>query len=195
MKLIAGLGNPGRHYVNSRHNIGFLCINAFAREHGIDLSKRQSKARVGRGEVAGQKVIVAKPGTFMNLSGESVAPLARYYDIALSDIMIVYDDVDFPLGTFRIREKGGSGGHNGMKSIIQHLGSQEFPRIRVGIGTRETEEEGSKVQSGRSPEYVLGNFARDERPVVHEVCMRVVEAIECILSEGIATAMNRYNSS
>lgn len=191
MKLIVGLGNPGRHYVNSRHNIGFQCINAFAREHGIDLSKRQSKARIGVGQITGQKVILAKPGTFMNLSGESVAPLARYYDIALTDILIVYDDVDFPLGSFRIREKGGSGGHNGMKSIIGHLGSQEFPRIRVGIGKQG---EGSKVQSDRSPEYVLGNFTRDEKPVVDKVCMRVVEAIECILSEGITTAMNRYNS-
>ncbi len=127
MKLIVGLGNPSRHYVNSRHNIGFQCINAFARERGIDLSKRQSKARVGKGQITGQKAILAKPGTFMNISGESVAPLARYYNIALPDILIVYDDVDFPLGTFRIREKGGSGGHNGMKSIIQHLAVRPSP--------------------------------------------------------------------
>ncbi|MFP3974913.1 MAG: aminoacyl-tRNA hydrolase [Dehalococcoidia bacterium] len=192
MKLIVGLGNPGKHYVNSRHNIGFQCINAFAREHGIDLSKRQSKARVGTGQIAGQKVILAKPGTFMNLSGESVAPLASYYGIDLADILVVYDDVDFPLGTFRIREKGSSGGHNGIESIMQHLGSQAFPRIRVGIGPVETD---GPAQSMRSPKYVLGDFTRDERAVVDEVCTRVVEAIDCILSEGIATAMNRYNSS
>ncbi|MDY6911853.1 MAG: aminoacyl-tRNA hydrolase [Chloroflexota bacterium] len=195
MKLIVGLGNPGRAYADSRHNFGFQCVNLFARNQSIEFAKRQSKARIGFGEIAGEKVLLAKPGTYMNLSGESVAPLVRYYRIDLADLLVVYDDLDFTLGKIRIREGGGSGGHNGMKSIINRLGSQEFPRIRVGIGPIEDDEPSGVLQEIRTPNYVLGHFTAEEKAVVDEVCPRVAEAIDCILTEGIATAMNKYNSS
>ncbi|HAZ31766.1 MAG TPA: aminoacyl-tRNA hydrolase [Dehalococcoidia bacterium] len=193
MKLIVGLGNPGRAYVNTRHNIGFECLNLFARKEGIVWARRQAKARIGFGEVAGEKVILAKPLTFVNLSGQSVGPLVRYYRIAPDDILVVYDDVDFPLGKIRIREGGGAGGHNGMKSIIEHLKIHDFPRIRVGIGPLPEVEPGGPAEKMRSREYVLGHFTFDERAVLAEVYPRVTEAIFCILSEGVTTAMNRYN--
>ncbi|MCL0074007.1 aminoacyl-tRNA hydrolase [Dehalococcoidia bacterium] len=193
MKLIVGLGNPGRAYVNTRHNIGFECLNLFARKEGIAWDRRQAKARVGFGNVAGEKVILAKPLTFVNLSGQSVGPLVRYYRITPADILVVYDDVDFPLGKIRIREGGGAGGHNGMKSIIEHLNMRDFPRIRVGIGPLPEVDPGGSSEKMRSRGYVLGHFTSDERAVLAEVYPRVAEAISCILSEGVTTAMNRYN--
>lgn len=192
VKLIAGLGNPGRAYADSRHNVGFRCLNKFARNNGIEFSKRRSKARIGFGEVSEVGVVLAKPQTFMNLSGESVAPLARYYKIELPDILIVYDDVDLSLGRIRIREKGGPAGHNGMKSIIRHLGSNEFPRIRVGIGPLENDTV-DYYKETRTPDFVLGRFTPEERTVVEETIPRVAEAIYCILSEGTSDAMNKYN--
>ncbi|MDD5094884.1 MAG: aminoacyl-tRNA hydrolase [Dehalococcoidia bacterium] len=194
MKLIIGLGNPGQAYVNSRHNLGFQCINLFARKQGIAFAKQQSKAKIGTGEILGQKVILAKPRTFMNLSGESVAPLMRFYKIDLADLLVIYDDIDLPLGKIRIREKGSAGGHNGMKSIIAHLGSQDFPRLRVGIGTIPTDDPSRPPQAARTPHYVLGHFTSGERTVVDEVCQRVDEAIGCIIIDGIITAMNKYNA-
>ncbi|MFO8101472.1 MAG: aminoacyl-tRNA hydrolase [Dehalococcoidia bacterium] len=191
MKLIVGLGNPGRVYSDSRHNFGFRCINRFAREHGIEFSKQRSKSRVGFGEVAGEKIVLAKPQTFMNLSGESVGPLVRYYRIDLPDLLVIYDDVDLPLGTIRIREKGGAAGHNGMKSIIQNVGSQDFPRIRVGISPPAQEGGGSN----RNPDFVLGKFTREEKRIVDQVCPRVAEAIDHVLGEGIVAAMTKYNAA
>lgn len=193
MKLIVGLGNPGRAYVNTRHNIGFECLNLFARKQGIDWPKRQAKARVGFGNVADKMVVLAKPGTYMNLSGESVGSLARYYKIVPADILVVHDDVDFSLGKIRIREGGGAGGHNGIESVIEHLKTRDFPRIRVGIGPVADGEPGASSGKMRSPGYVLGRFTSEERTVLAEVYPRVAEAIFCILSEGITTAMNRYN--
>ena len=195
VKLIVGLGNPGRAYADSRHNVGFQCLNIFARKQGITWARRQAKARVGTGEVAGEQVILAKPRTFMNLSGEAVAPLVRYYKIALSDLLVIYDDLDFPLGKVRIRERGGSGGHNGIKSIIEHLGSEDFPRIRVGIGPIQTDDSLGSPQKTRTPQYVLGHFTAEEKAIVAEACLRVAEAIYCILAEGISAAMNRYNAN
>ncbi len=190
LKLIVGLGNPGRVYSDSRHNFGFRCINLFARELGIEFSKQRSKSRIGLGEMAGHKIILAKPQTYMNLSGESVGPLVRYYQIDLSDLLVIYDDVDLPLGTIRIREKGGAAGHNGMKSIIQNTGSQNFPRIRIGISPPAQDEN----VSNRNPDFVLGKFTPDEKRIVEEVCPRVAEAIGYILTEGIASAMTKYNA-
>ena len=191
VKLIVGLGNPGREYADSRHNLGFKCINLFAKERGIEFSKQRSKSRIGFGEVAREKVILARPQTFMNLSGESVAPLARFYKIEPSDILIIHDDVDLPLGKIRIREKGSPAGHNGLKSIIQQLGSQDFPRLKIGVGTLEKDD--SEV-SMRTPEYVLGSFTKEEKLIVADICSRASEAIYCILAEGITTAMNKYNA-
>lgn len=191
VKLLVGLGNPGRIYADSRHNLGFRCINRFARDQGIEFKKQRLKSRVGFGTIAGEKVIVAKPQTYMNLSGESVGGLIRYYRIDLRDLLVVYDDVDLPLGTIRIREKGGAGGHKGLQSIIQHVNSQAFPRIRVGIRPPDAPED----LVTRTPDFVLGRFTSAEKPVVNEIGPRVSEAIECVLREGIATAMNRYNSA
>lgn len=183
-RLIVGLGNPGRKYRNNRHNIGFMAIDRLAAAHHIELSRVQSKAVIGTGRVDRQPVILAKPQTFMNKSGDAVGPLANYYRIDPQAVLVVYDELDLPLGTLRLREQGGSGGHNGMKSVIQHLGNN-FPRLRLGIGR----------PPGRMPPsaYVLQDFAVDEDPIVEELLTGAVEAIETFLSEGIEMAMSRHN--
>lgn len=183
MKLIVGLGNPGRSHVHDRHNVGFRCISHLGRKHRIALKERKSKARFGRGEIAGTPVVLAKPQTFMNLSGESVRLLVRRFGVSLDDLVIIYDDMDLPLGKVRIRPHGGSGGHKGVESIITSLGSQAFPRIRVGIGRPE----------GDAVSHVLKVFNAGERRILDGTLNMVTDAVCCILSEGIETAMNRYN--
>jgi len=182
--LIVGLGNPGRKYQENRHNIGFMAINRLAEKHSIDLTRVQNKAVIGSGQIDGHAVILAKPQTFMNKSGDAVGPLAKYYKIEPSAILVVYDELDLPLGTLRLREAGGSGGHNGMKSIIQHLGN-DFPRLRLGIGR----------PPGRMPPaaYVLQDFSAGERPIVDDLLDNAVQAIETFLAEGIDLAMTRHN--
>lgn len=194
MKLIVGLGNPGRLYANNRHNVGFQCLNWFARSQGISLAQRRARARLGVGEIAGAKVILAKPRTFMNLSGQAVAALVAKFGVSPADLLVIYDDLDLPLGKIRIRQRGGSGGHNGMKSIIAHLGSRDFPRIRVGIAPlQEDEATAIPKEATKTPEYVLSDFTPQEKPVIKEVCAKVADAISCLLTEGIAAAMNKYN--
>ncbi|MFQ5924935.1 MAG: aminoacyl-tRNA hydrolase [Dehalococcoidia bacterium] len=183
MKLIVGLGNPGKAYLNNRHNVGFRCIDHFARLNRILLTKRQQRAKVGIGEVVEKKVVLAKPRTFMNLSGQSVSRLVRYFGVPLEDLLLIHDDLDLPLGKVRIRLRGGSAGHRGVESIIASLGSQDFPRIRVGIGRPD----------GDETAYVLTDFSAEERELVEEAISKVADAIYCILSEGIEAAMNRYN--
>ena len=192
MRLIVGLGNPGRRYVNNRHNVGFKCLDFFAREQGISVNRRTAQSKIGTGEVAGVKVILAKPQTFMNQSGSAVAALMHRHNIPTKDILIIYDDLDLPLGKIRIRESGSSGGHKGMKSIIAHLGSQGFPRIRIGIAPQGSEagEPSPKVDAIG---YVLSDFTAEERAVIREVYPKVTAAIRCLLTEGIAAAMNKYN--
>jgi peptidyl-tRNA hydrolase, PTH1 family len=192
MKLIIGLGNPGRHYVNNRHNAGFKCVDLFAREHGISLTQRGARSKLGTGEVANTRIVVAKPQTFMNLSGEAISALVRRYKISARDILVIYDDLDLPLGKIRIREKGSSGGHNGLKSIISHLGTQEFPRIKVGIAPAEDSDSVSTPKVD-AIEHVLSDFTEAEKNVMQEVYVEVAAAIEYILTEGIAAAMNKYN--
>jgi len=192
MKLIVGLGNPGRDYVNNRHNVGFKCVDLFAREHGIPLTQRRALSKLGIGEVSGTKIVLTKPQTFMNLSGEAVSALARRYKISAKDILVIYDDLDLPLGKIRIREKGSSGGHNGLKSIIAHLGTQDFPRIRVGIAPSEGSDSAAAPEVD-AIEHVLSDFTEAEKAVMREVYLRVAAAIECVLTEGIAAAMNKYN--
>jgi len=192
MKLIVGLGNPGRHYVNNRHNAGFKCVDLFAREHGISLTQRGARSKLGTGEVANTRIVVAKPQTFMNLSGEAVSALARRYKLSSKDILVIYDDLDLPLGKIRIREKGSSGGHNGLKSIISRLGTQDFPRIRVGISPAEGSDNAAAPEVD-AIEHVLSDFTDAEKTVMREVYLRVAAAIECVLSEGLAAAMNKYN--
>lgn len=186
MKLIAGLGNPGRAYADSRHNVGFRCINRLAKLHGIPLGRRQSKAQIGIGRMADIEVVLAKPRTFMNTSGEAISLLVRRFDLALHDLVVIYDDVDLPLGKIRLRQGGSSGGHKGVESIIGCLGSQDFPRIRVGIGRPQGDISDTVA-------YVLGSFTPEEKVVLEETIAKVAEAVLCLLTQGIASAMNKYN--
>lgn len=182
--LIVGLGNPGRAHAFNRHNVGFMAVDKLALRAGIELRRVQSKAIVGSGRLADRPVILAKPQTFMNLSGEAVGALAGYYRIPPAAILVVYDELDIPFGVIRLREKGGAGGHNGMRSLIQHLGN-EFPRMRLGIGR----------PPGRmdAAAYVLQDFGRDELPRVSEMLSAAVEAIECFVCDGIDLTMSRFN--
>ena len=191
MKLIVGLGNPGRGYANNRHNVGFICLNHFARTQGIRFDKKQGRARIGIGEVAGSKVVVAKPQTYMNLSGESVSRLIKKFDINLNNLLVVHDDLDLPLGRIRIRYGGGSGGHKGVDSIITWLGSQDFIRIRVGIGRPATPI--AEISEADIIAYVLSDFTPNEKQTITKVIPRIGEAIYCLLTEGLTAAMNKYN--
>ncbi len=193
MKLIVGLGNPGRGYANNRHNVGFICLSHFARTQGIRFDKKQGCARIGTGEVADSKVVVAKPQTYMNLSGQSVSRLIKKFDINLDDLLVIHDDLDLPLGRIRIRYGGGSGGHNGVDSIINALGSQDFIRLRVGIGRPVKNEDSTEPSDDEIITYVLSDFTPDEKQAITQVIPKVTEAIYCLLTEGLTSAMNRYN--
>jgi len=191
MKLIVGLGNPGKAYAHNRHNAGFRCLNYFAKLHPIRFDHRQCRARVGIGKVRGEKLLLAKPGTFMNLSGNPVACLVRKHNIPLSDLLVIYDDLDLPLGKIRLRHIGGSGGHKGMNSIISALGSEDFPRIRVGIGRPQAEAQ--SVSEDAIVNYVLSDFSPQEEATIKPVIVKVAEAIDCFLTQGIETAMSKFN--
>ncbi len=182
--LIVGLGNPGRKYKANRHNIGFMAVDRLAGKFGISLNSVKNRAIVGNGRIQQRAVVLAKPQTFMNLSGDSVGPLAAFYKIAPEKVLVVYDELDLPFGALRLREKGGAGGHNGMKSIINHLG-QEFPRLRLGIG---------RPPGQMAPaSWVLRDFGEDERPLLNVVLNEALQAIETFLIEGIQLAMSRHN--
>ncbi len=189
MKLIVGLGNPGRIYAHNRHNIGFMCLNYFAKTPGIRFDKKQGRARIGTGEVAGSEVVVARPQTYMNLSGQSVNQLVKKFNINLDDLLVIHDDLDLPLGKLRIRHGGGSAGHKGVDSIITHLGSQDFSRIRIGIGRPDK----TPLTEDDIIAYVLSDFTPDEKQIIAQVIPRVSEAILCLLTEGLTVAMNKYN--
>lgn len=185
MKIIAGLGNPGTKYAGTRHNVGFSVIDELAERHKISMSAGKHKAIMGKGIIDGEKVILAMPQTYMNLSGESVRALMDFYKCTPEDLIVVYDDIDLDVGKLRIREKGSAGGHNGMKNIILHTGSQEFVRIRVGVG--------KKPDRMDLADYVLSRFDKDELPFMRESCTKACEAVETILSDGAVAAMNRFN--
>ncbi|MFQ6121763.1 MAG: aminoacyl-tRNA hydrolase [Dehalococcoidales bacterium] len=193
MKLIVGLGNPGRIYARNRHNIGFMCLGYFAKQQGIRLDKKQGQARIGTGEVAGNKLIVARPQTHMNLSGESVSRLVKKFNISLNDLLIIHDDLDLPLGKIRLSQGSGSGGHKGVDSIITHLGSQDFPRIRIGISRPSIIEGSVETREADIVAYVLSDFTPDEKKTITQVMPKVGEAILCLLTEGLTAAMNKYN--
>ena len=193
MKLIVGLGNSGRRYANNRHNLGFMCLNYFARTHGIRFDKKQGRARVGSGVVASNKVVVARPQTYMNQSGQSVKLLLRKFSVSLENLVVIHDDLDLPLGKIRIRRGGGSGGHKGINSIIAELGSQDLLRLRVGIGRPSPAEGSNETTEADIIAYVLSDFSLEERQVVTQVIPRVSEAIICLLTEGLTAAMNKYN--
>ena len=185
MIVIVGLGNPGRQYENTKHNMGFVTIDRFAEKHGIDISKTKFKALVGEGFISGKKVLLVKPQTFMNLSGESVRAIVDFYNLEPADVAVVYDDIDIPIGSIRIRKQGSGGSHNGMKSIILNLNFDDFPRFRVGIG----------ADRGYIPlkDYVLTGFQKDQLDPMRSAIDKCACAIECMISEDIDTAMRKYN--
>ena len=185
MKLIVGLGNPTNKYEGTRHNVGFDVIDKMADEYGIGLDVIKHKGMYGKGKIDGQTVILLKPMTFMNLSGESVSQVASYYKIASSDIIVVYDDINLDVGRLRVRGKGSAGGHNGIKSIIAHLGSDKFKRIKFGVG--------DKPKNWDLADWVLGKFPTEEYATLREANKKACEAVECILTDGIESGMNKYN--
>jgi peptidyl-tRNA hydrolase, PTH1 family len=183
--VIVGLGNPGTKYELNRHNIGFLTIDFLAEKYGVKVKKLKHKALFGEGKIRGSKVVFVKPQTFMNSSGESVQEIISWYKADLQNLIIIYDDVDLETGQLRIRATGSAGSHNGMKSIIYMLGSDKFPRIRLGIG--------QPPQGWDLADYVLGNFRTDERDVIKRLIERTSDAVGDIVNSGIEIAMNRHN--
>ena len=183
--LVTGLGNRGREFQNNRHNVGFMLVRHLAERLGVSFSRMQSKALVTKGEYKGKRLILAKPQTYMNLSGQAVAPLVRFYKVPLENLLVAYDDVDLPFGLLRLRPSGGSGGQKGMQSIISTLGTEEFPRLRVGIDRPPGRMEAS--------DYVLQDFSKDQVEALAEILDRGVEAVLTFIDEGLDAAMNKYN--
>ena len=186
MYLIAGLGNPTKEYDKTRHNVGFSVIDVLADRYRIDISEKKHKALCGRGVIEGQKVLLLKPQTFMNLSGESIRAAADYYKIEPEEMIVIYDDISLDPGQLRIRLKGSAGGHNGIKNIIANLGTQDFPRIKVGVG--------AKPPRMDLADYVLGRFSKEEEPVVREALEKAAKACSEIITEDVTSAMNKYNN-
>lgn len=185
--LLVGLGNPGREYRDTRHNVGFMVIDRMAEQLGVRMTRVQHKALTAAGVIEGKRVILAKPQTYMNLSGESVSGLARFYKIPLSQLIVINDELDLPFGMLRLRPGGGSAGQKGMQSIIDRLGSQDFPRLRIGIGRPA----GSKQGAG----YVLKGFSPLERKELDYILERASQALKTFVTAGLDTAMNQYNGS
>jgi PTH1 family peptidyl-tRNA hydrolase len=186
MYIIVGLGNPTNEYAGTRHNVGFDVIDAIADKYNIAVSERKSRAFCGKGIIEGQKVILVKPQTYMNLSGESVRGFLDFYKVdPETELLVIYDDVSLDVGQLRIRKKGSAGGHNGIKNIIQHLGHQVFHRIKVGVGEKPKEYD--------LADYVLGHFTKEEKEKMHEGYKRAIHAIELFLRDEVDAAMNEYN--
>lgn len=186
MYIIVGLGNPKKEYDNTRHNIGFDVIDALAENNRIGMSEKKHKAILGKGVIAGQKVILAKPQTYMNLSGESVRELTDYFKIdETMELIVISDDISLDVGQLRIRKKGSAGGHNGLKNIILHLGHDSFHRIKMGVG--------EKPKNYDLADYVLGHFTKEERNIMDESIADACKAIEYMISDDVDTAMNLYN--
>lgn len=187
MKLIVGLGNPGREYEKTRHNVGWMIVDAFAAKFRIKIDKHEKEAMTGSGRVAGGSVVVAKPLTYMNLSGDAVRLLANAYTESLQDLIIVYDEIDLPLGKIRIRERGSSGTHNGMRSVVASLATESFPRLRFGVRGANDE------QVARLRDYVLDDFEESELPLVNRSIERSVDALLLFARGDIRRAMNAFN--
>lgn len=185
MYVIVGLGNPTREYAATRHNIGFDAITRIADDYNIALNIKKHRAICGKGHIEGEKVILAQPQTYMNLSGESVRELMDYYKISTEELIVIYDDISLDVGQLRIRAKGSAGGHNGMKNIIAHLGTQEFPRIKIGVG--------DKPKGWDLADYVLGRFPNEEQEIVRETLKKASDAAKIMVTDGIEAAMNQYN--
>ncbi len=183
MFLIVGLGNPGREYENTRHNIGFAAMDVLAEKYNIDINRSKFKGEYGEGFINGNKVILLKPYTFMNLSGESVREAIDFYKLTEDQVLIIYDDISLELGRLRIREKGSAGGHNGIKSIINHMGTDVFTRIKIGVG----------APKGDLVNHVLGKFSKDEVNILKQTLDAVTEATADIIDNGAKDAMNKFN--
>lgn len=183
MFLIVGLGNPGREYENTRHNIGFAAMDVLAEKYNIDINRTKFKGEYGEGFINGNKVILLKPYTFMNLSGESVREAIDFYKLTEDQVLIIYDDISLELGRLRIREKGSAGGHNGIKSIINHMGTDVFTRIKIGVG----------APKGDLVNHVLGKFSKDEVNILKQTLDAVTEATSDIIDNGAKEAMNKFN--
>jgi len=193
MKLIVGLGNPGSSYAKNHHNIGFICLNYFARHYAIRWDKKQAKARTGTGKIDGNSVLLAKPQTYMNCSGQSVSRLLNKFSVEMNDLIVIHDDLDLSPVKIRIRQGGGSGGHKVIDSIINELCSRDFIRIRFGIG-RPLPNDGFFTSSDNDIiDFVLSDFTPDERQDIKPSIIRVSEAITCLINEGLEAAMNGYN--
>ncbi|RQD74667.1 MAG: aminoacyl-tRNA hydrolase [Candidatus Syntrophonatronum acetioxidans] len=185
MKLIVGLGNPGKEYLSTRHNIGFMVVDSLAKKHNINLNRLRGSSAAGKGVIRGEEILLAKPLTYMNLSGRAVKALVAELKASPSDIIVIHDDLDLDLGRLRLRGEGGTGGHRGIASIIEKLGTESFNRLRIGIGRpRENQE---------ARDYVLEEFSREEEVEVEEVISRAVKALETFMVEGIQSAMNKHN--
>ena len=185
MRCFIGLGNPGLKYDSTRHNIGFMAIDQLSEDTSIALDQNKFKCHYGTGFFKGEKIMLVKPQTFMNLSGEGVRPLIDYYGIELEDIVVIYDDLDLPLGRIRLRQKGRGGGHNGIKSLNQHLSSEKYNRIRLGIDR--------PFQGMTVTAYVLGKFRKEDEQVLNKVLERSSEACQSFVSEEFLDVMNQYN--
>lgn len=185
MYIIAGLGNPGLKYAGTRHNTGFCVIDELADRFNIKVNEYRHKALTGRGIIGGEKVILVKPQTFMNLSGESIRQIMDFYKLGNDSLIVAYDDISLDVGQLRLRTKGSAGGHNGMKNIIAHTGSQEFDRVRIGVG--------EKPERMDLADYVLGVFSRDDQEKIREAVRDAASAVEMILAEGMDKAMSIYN--
>lgn len=185
MYIIVGLGNPTSRYAGTRHNVGFEVIDRLAKKYGIDVNTKKHKAMIGKGVIGTQKVLLVKPQTFMNLSGESVREIIDYYKAKESDLIIIYDDISLAVGQLRIRAKGSAGGHNGIKSIIQHTGTQEFWRIKVGVGEKPAHRD--------LADYVLGRFQGEEKEIMEEAFLDAADAAVVMMQDGIEAAMNQFN--
>ena len=185
MYIIAGLGNPGKQYEHTRHNVGFDTLDKLAEKYHISIDNQKHKAVCGSGYIEGQKVILVKPQTYMNLSGECVAPVMNYYKESPENVIVLFDDISLGVGKIRIRKKGSAGGHNGIKSIIAHLGTQDFPRLKFGVG--------DKPAKMDLADYVLGRFSKDEEEILGDCVDKACDAVSVMVSEGADAAMNRFN--
>ena len=183
--VVVGLGNPGSKYANTRHNAGFWCIDRLAKEHSVTLERRNRQALIGDCGIEGQRVILAKPRTFVNLSGEAVSYLLARYKVSSQNLLVICDDIALPTGKIRLRARGSAGGHNGIKSIIEALGTQDFPRLRIGVG--------GTPEGGNQIEHVLGKLSPEEQKAVDDAVERAVKLVCSLLIDGIDTAMNRFN--
>lgn len=185
MKVIAGLGNPGREYAQTKHNVGFLMVDALAAHLGVTEWREKYDALIARARIGSEAVLLVKPQTYMNESGRAIAPLMNFYKLATDDLIVAHDDMDIPAGSIRIRKKGSSGGHNGIKSILAHLGDEHFARVRIGIGR--------PLPGWTVVNHVLAPFPPEDAAKVSEAIRYLVPAIECIVTEDVDKAMNRYN--